>query len=82
MKDMVVKLRPEDEGHAWGDTLVVEPTHGIMDHEWKARIVDNPGCGSGHNIGDAIQSLADSYREVAALLDQRAKNYYEGKLTC
>lgn len=60
--------------HGYDSIVIVEDTHGAMDHQYRAKQRDGGGLGSGHTPAEAIQSLVRNMRKEADEIEQAAKD--------
>lgn len=52
--------------------VIVEDTHGTMNHKYRAKLRDGGGLGSGHTPEEAVQSLVQNMRREADVIEQAA----------
>jgi len=59
--------------YGYDSVVIVEHTHGTMDHEYRSRLRDGGGIGSGNSPQEAIQSLVNNMRREADEIEQALK---------
>lgn len=61
--------------YGYDSCVVIEETHGEMDHRYLARLRDGGGFGSGHTPAEAIQSLVLALHREAEAIQKAAADW-------
>ena len=61
----------------YSNCVIVENSHGTMDHEYKSHLRDCIGLGSGHTRKEAALSLVAGLRQQANLIETAIERVFE-----
>lgn len=58
--------------YGYDSVVIVEETHGTMDHQYRAKLRDGGGLGSGNTPFEAVMSLVSNMRREANDIEHAA----------